>query len=539
MLIIKSRKKRPLGLDEPLKHGSHKRPVTRRDFLAQGFLTGSATVVAPAILAALLNPRQARADLQPDIRFLADNPNVCNIQQGAGKIPFMCFDLAGGANIAGSNVLMGKEGGQLDFLSTAGYSKLGLPGDMLPNNATTNFVNVEFGLAFHSDSAFLRGMLEKTTTTTRAGVNGAIIAARSENDTGNNPHNPMYGIAKAGSRGELLTLIGSQNSDSGGNSMAPAMLMDPANRPTKVDRASDASGLVDTGALGTLFKNPDNTPDTASTVAVMEQMARISEQKLLKVDPAMADGARLETQVKCGYVKTADTVDRFSDPGAIDPAQDADITGAGGVFGADFGNDREFEKTAAVMKLVVEGYAGAGTVSMGGFDYHTGDRSTGEDRDLRAGRCIGAALEFAARRGKPLMVYVFSDGSLSSNGRVDDSAGGRGKGEWTGDNQQTAAAFFLVYNPPTSGGRPLLMTSGAAGAARHQQLGYFSAGGDVVNSSSPAANNVNLLVQTVLLNYMALHGEAGNYNTLFGSALGAGTALDGLIAFEPIVTGTI
>jgi hypothetical protein len=539
MLIIKSRKKRPLGLDEPLKHGSHKRPVTRRDFLAQGFLTGSATVVAPAILAALLNPRQARADLRPDIRFLADNPNVCNIQQGAGKIPFMCFDLAGGANIAGSNVLMGKEGGQLDFLSTAGYSKLGLPGDMLPNNATTNFVNVEFGLAFHSDSAFLRGMLEKTTTTTRAGVNGAIIAARSENDTGNNPHNPMYGIAKAGSRGELLTLIGSQNSDSGGNSMAPAMLMDPANRPTKIDRASDASGLVDTGALGTLFKNPDNTPDTASTVAVMEQMARISEQKLLKVDPAIADGARLETQVKCGYVKTADTVDRFSDPGAIDPAQDTDITGAGGVFGANFGNDREFEKTAAVMKLVVEGYAGAGTISMGGFDYHTGDRSTGEDRDLRAGRCIGAALEFAARRGKPLMVYVFSDGSLSSNGRVDDSAGGRGKGEWTGDNQQTAAAFFLVYNPPTSGGRPQLMTSGAAGAARHQQLGYFSAGGDVVNSSSPAANNVNLLVQTVLLNYMALHGEAGNYNTLFGSALGAGTALDGLIAFEPIVTGTI
>jgi hypothetical protein len=538
MLIIKSRKKRPLGLDEPLKHGSHKRPVTRRDFLAQGFLTGSATVVAPAILGALLNPRKARADLGPDMRFLADNAAICNIQQGAGKIPFICFDLAGGANIAGSNVLMGKEGGQLDFLSTAGYSKLGLPGDMLPNNATTNFVNVEFGLAFHSDSAFLRGMLEKTTTTTRAGVNGAIIAARSENDTGNNPHNPMYGIAKAGSRGELLTLIGSQNSDSGGNSMAPAMLMDPANRPTKIDRASDASGLVDTGALGTLFKNPDNTPDTASTVAVMEQMARISEQKLLKVDPGIADGARLETQVKCGYVKTADTVDRFSDPGAIDPAQDADITGAGGVFGANFGNDREFEKTAAVMKLVVEGYAGAGTISMGGFDYHTGDRSTGEDRDLRAGRCIGAALEFAARRGKPLMVYVFSDGSLSSNGRVDDSAGGRGKGEWTGDNQQTAAAFFLVYNPPTAGGRAVLLTSGA-GAARHQQIGYFSAGGDVVNSSSPAANNVNLLVQTVLLNYMALHGEAGNYNTLFGSALGAGSALDGLIAFEPIVNGTI
>jgi len=539
MLIIKSRKKRPLGLNEPLRHESHKKPVTRRDFLAQGFTTGAATVVAPAVLGALLGAKKAQAALGPDLRFLADPANdICNIQQGAGKIPFICFDLAGGANIAGSNVLVGKDGGQLDFLSTQGYSKLGLPGTMLPNNATTDFINEEFGLMFHSDSAFLRGMLEKTTATTRAGVNGCVIAARSENDTGNNPHNPMYGIAKAGARGELLTLIGSQNSDSGGNSMAPAMLMDPANRPTKIDRASDASGLVDTGALGTLFTKPDGSPDTASTVAVMEQMARISEQKLLKVDPVIADSARLETQVKCGYVKTADTVDRFGNPAAINPAVDPDITGTGGIFGANFGNDGEFQKTSAVMKLVVEGYAGAGTISMGGFDYHTGDRSTGELRDLRAGRCIGACLEFAARRGKPLMIYVFSDGSLASNGMVDNSVDGRGKGQWTGDNQQTAAAFFLVYNPPTSGGRPVLMTSGA-GAARHQQIGAYSAGGDVVNSSSPAANNVNLLVQTILLNYMALHGEAGQFNTKFGSSLGAGASLDGLIAFEPIVNGTI
>jgi hypothetical protein len=411
---------------------------------------------------------------------------------------------------------------------------------MLPNSATQDFINEEFGLLFHSDSAFLRGMLEKTTPATRAGVNGCVIAARSENDTGNNPHNPMYGIAKAGARGELLTLIGSQNSDSGGNSMAPAMLMDPANRPTKIDRASDASGLVDTGALGTLFTDQNGNPDSAATVAVMAQMARISEQKLLKVDPGedVADPAKLQKQVKCGYVKTADTVDRFASPAAINPALDPDITGTGGIFGANFGNDGEFQKTSAVMKLVVEGYAGAGTISMGGFDYHTGDRSTGELRDLRAGRCIGACLEFAARRGKPVMIYVFSDGSLSSNGMIDTSVDGRSKGVWTGDNQSTAASFFLVYNPPTAGGRPVLLTSGA-GAARHQQIGTFSAGGDVVNSSSPAANNVNLLVQTVLLNYMALHKEAGDFNTKFGAALGAGAALDGLIAFNPICTGKV
>jgi len=530
MFIIKSQRKRALALDEPLRHGSHKRPVTRRDFLAQGFTTGAATVVAPAMLGALLNPNAARsAALTGDVATLKTTP--CDIQDGAGRIPFICFDLAGGANIAGSNVLVGQAGGQLDFLSTQGYSKQGLPGDMLPNNATTNFVNVELGLAFHSDSAFLRGILEKTTPATRANINGAVIPARSENDTGNNPHNPMYGIAKTGSRGELLTLIGSQNSDSGGNSMAPMTMMDPGNRPTKIDRNSDVTGLVDTGDLGTLLE-PQDTVEVLQTMALMSRAKLRNPNNIDYVSTNLPSDVTVKNQVMCGYVKTADTVAKFSDPTELNPAEDTDITS---IFGANFGNDREFEKTAAVMKLVVPGYAGAGTISMGGFDYHTGDRSTGEDRDLRAGRAMGACLEYAARQvpPKPLMLYVFSDGSLSSNGMVDSSTGGRGKGVWTGDNQQVAAAFFLIYNPT---GRPTLLNEDGIPTTRRQQLGYFRKDGDVETAGSPAANNVNLLVQTVLLNYMALHGptEVANFNTLFGNALGTGAALRSLVAFNPL-----
>ena len=182
------------------------------------------------------------------------------------------------------------------------------------------------------------------------------------------------------------------------------------------------------------------------------------------------------------------------------------------------------------MKLIVNGYAGAGNITMGGFDYHTSDRSTGELRDLRAGRCMGACLEYAAKLGKPLMLYVFSDGSVASNGMVDNSVNGRGKGVWTGDNQSTAAAFYLVYNP---GGRP---------TARRNQLGYMRTDASVETSSSPAANNVNLLVQTVLLNYMALHGEESLFaeNGYFPQqGLGNNTLRDTLIGLGPIVNGTI
>ncbi len=62
----------------------------------------------------------------------------------------------------------------------------------------------------------------------------------------------------------------------------------------------------------------------------------------------------------------------------------------------------------------------------------------------------------------------------------------------------------------------------------------------MVTSSSPAANAVNLLVETVILNYMALHGEEGLFSTRFPmSGLGGPTQRDALTAFAPIVTGVI
>ena len=112
---------RGLGLNEPLKNADHSRPVTRRELLSAGFIGGSATVLVPGLIGALVSGR-ARADVITDLDNAGLAASLCGISAGAGKIPFICFDLSGGANIAGSNVLIGKQGGQLDFLTTAGYS---------------------------------------------------------------------------------------------------------------------------------------------------------------------------------------------------------------------------------------------------------------------------------------------------------------------------------------------------------------------------------------------------------------------------------
>lgn len=497
------RRKATLNPEAPLLElEGHGRPVSRRDFLGRGLISGAALVMVPSWLQ-LLAARRAGAQVID-----------CGVGvAGGGKIPFIGFDLAGGANIAGSNALVGGPGGQLDFLSLDGYERLGLPGGMTPDRPGQ--VSTELGLAFHADSAFLRGIVSKTSQTTRDNTNGTVIPARSANDTGNNPHNPVYGIAKAGADGNLLTLIGSENSESGGKSEAPQAMVDPSIRPTKVDSSRDATGLVDTGQLLQLLSQDD-------AGAVMGALEQISDLKLLKMqeDPA------LEDLIHCNYVQTTDLIANFGDPNALDPEQDPDIAGATGIFTAGEFNESRFEKTAAVMKLVIEGYAGAGTIEHGGYDYHDSTRSTGEVRDFLAGQMMGACLEFAARRGQQLMLYVFSDGSVASNGTIDNSADGRGKLIWRGDNSSTAASLILVYDPA---GRPQLSRPDAA------QIGYFRADGSVETASTRIANNVGLLAEAVVLNYLALHNETGMFDTVLPMhGLGTPADLDQLIAFAPI-----
>ncbi|MCF6364489.1 MAG: general secretion pathway protein GspF, partial [Gammaproteobacteria bacterium] len=396
-----AKRRHSLHPDAPLYHTDHSRPVTRRDFLRQGFISGSGIVTGGALLSLLGNPRLAQAALSDDLLTMASDAGCPLEGSGAGgKIPFICFDLAGGASMVGSNVLVGGRGGYMeDPLNTAGYRKMGIPGDMVPGGMDTNpplngpnqdtntsnddFTDTTLGLPFHSDSGFLRGILSKLTITNAGNVNGAVIPARSDNDTANNPHNPMYGIARIGADGDITRLIGSRSSESGGNSVSPALLINPEWRPTKVDRPSDVTGLVDTKGLLSVLSGTSGPTDVR---AVMESMARISNQKIGHANPQLGAAADEDIQklLRCGYLNSADIADTFAgrDISPNDRNEDAIIVSDnGGIFSTeefDSSRDRrEFQKTASVMKMVIDGHAGAGTIQMGGYDYHTGDRAVG------------------------------------------------------------------------------------------------------------------------------------------------------------------
>jgi hypothetical protein len=472
---------------------SHKKPITRRDFLSQGLIGTTTMLAAPSLLTMLAAKRAYGAGCMDPI--------------GRGKTPFICIDLAGGANIPGSNVLVGKQGGQLDFLTA--YDKLGLPSRMYPQLAGQ--VNTELGLAFHSDSGFLRGILSVTSPATRAQVDGIVLCTISGDDTDSNPANPMYWVAKSGLRGTLSNLIGTTSTPSGGNASAPPLSVNPAARPVRILNGNDARSLVTLGQLNTLF-----TPSKVDRIlATAEKMSAAHLEGFQQKDLP----TQLKELITCGLTKSRAVVSEA--PDNYDPRLDPLVQQ---VF-PNVANNNEDQKIASIAKLVLDGVAGAGTISKGGYDYHTGDRAVGEARDFEAGRAIGQCLELAARKKKDLMLYVFTDGGVSAGTTEDASAAGRGKLVWTGDSGERSASFILLYR---AAGKPSLRSA-------NRQIGFYTEGQGVDRAGSVIAKSVENQVMAVLMNYMALDGTEGSYRNVVGGNVDPfGGSIDKYVLFNKV-----
>lgn len=561
MYILK-KTPRAHGLHEPFKHENHPRPVTRRELIGAGFLSGGAMVMAPAWLGALL--RSGKADAAA-LTTLADLQTECALQTPAngggslgttGPVPFITIDLAGGANLMGSEAIAGMAGSPTNFISAAGFSKQGVPGNMVPTSSA--FIDMSLGLPFHADSAILRGIKSKASATALANTNGLVIPAISQNDTNSNPLNAMYLIAKAVNQlaapgalaptyGQYATLVGTNATTSGGNSAAPAAFVDPTLQPTRIASSADNVALVGgSGASGAASQISVDVQQAQAAISTGITTAPGKDPKAVipatfatsqvalntfvtpgaggTMAAATAADLALKEQMRCAYVKTAFTAANSKGPDSVNPDKDMLIVGAGNsIFSATDYMNGDVKKTAAVMKLVMNGYAGAGTIVLGGYDYHSGNRADGETKNEHAGLIIGGIIAYAEKANTPVMINIISDGSLTSTGNADTSTAGRGKLGWQGDSQQVAASIVLVYSPK---GRP---------AATINQIGSLNADGTVNATSSPGANAPNLVPQIVALNWMALNGINSAFQTAFPmQGLGAATAQAALTAFAKI-----
>ena len=251
----------------------------------------------------------------------------------------------------------------------------------------------------------------------------------------------------------------------------------------------------------------------------------LNQLKLGLINEAQAT----EELIQCGYDKSLETFNSPILPSDLDPEADAILTN---IFpNGEISNDRDFRKAAATMKVVVNGYGGCGTMEFGGRDYHQDPRPETDGKDFKIGQIIGASMEYAAALSKPLMIYLFSDGAVvADRNNPEDDGNGTTKFRWRSDNSQRAASVMFVYSPNLASAA--IMRNGNAS----QQLGYARDDGTIETSATPFANSVVQLSELAILNYMALHGEQGNFGNVLGNpGLGVGPASDPYIAFNQIV----
>jgi hypothetical protein len=463
---------------QDLSHLEGHRLKTRRDFLSHGLISMSASIMAPSLLG-MLSMKRAFGNECGAMMEMATNQ----------RTPIIIFDLAGGANFAGSSIIVGGAGGQQDYLNS--YGELGLPPDMHPTRA--GMMSNELGLLHHGDSPYLRGIRNVTSAEVRSRVDGGIFCARSNDDTANNPHNPMYWLNKAGAQGELAQLLGTSNSVSGGRSVAPTLSINPAIAPVTINRPEDVLGLVNVGKLNQLFSNE-------KAERIMKSIERLSDMRIRQIS-AQSLPEQIKTLVRCGYIQSQDMLNKYS-ANNLDPRLDPDVAATFNNLG---NNDQR--RTASIAKMVLDGYAGTGTITKGGYDYHNNTRRTGEIRDFEAGELIGRVLALAARKNKNVMIYVLTDGGCSTRPVIDNTEGGRGKYNWTGDSSVRSSSFMFVYR---HAGRATLRRP------EGRQIGHFLQNGAVNREATLISNNVNNLAKAVVANYLALHGEEGRLAQVVG-----------------------
>ncbi len=488
--------------NKPYYHENHAKPVSRRQLVSQGFISSAGYVAAPSILAML--SRHA----------MGAEPVCAPVASGAAAIPVIVIDLAGGANLAGSNVVVGGQNGQLDFLPAGSYATIGVSAAAEPQTVAPD---TTFGLAFHARSQMLVGMKAVTTPATQANIDGALFAATSGDDSRGNPLNPLYWVVKAGAPGELVSFVGTSDGASGGRSAAPAASIDPSKSPSRITTPADTVGLVNPGKMAEILAVGANADRGVADVKKILAATKLMSDSKLKMFQQQDLPTQVQDLIKCGYINSSDFLSKFSAT-ALNPSADPLVTSTFTMTNADQA------RAASIAKLVLDGYAGAGVIEMGGYDYHGQGRATQNTKDQAAGQMIGRVLELAAKKQKPVMVYVYTDGGVSAN--AGGAADANGLLAFTSDSGERSSTFALVYKPGAAG-RPAMRGT-------KRQIGAFKAGGSVDGTAAKISNAPELTTKAFIANYLALTGREGDLAKIVGDNP-FGSELEKHLAFAKIM----
>ncbi len=445
---------------------NHKKPMSRRDLLGAGMISFTASMTLPT-LAGMMAPRRAFAQ-----------SSECPSSAGASSMAaFVTLNLAGGAGLA-MNYVPTDQGGQL--LPT--YNKMGLGDGQLPID--NEFGNVPF--AGEGISKLLTELRLAASPATLANTAFVAIPVRSRDDFGMNPFDISGMVAKAGLIGTDLPNMGTRQSDTGINQMY-AKIKPPT--PLTVGNYNDLAGALELGVQGPLANLTDD-----QKVSIVRLVNRLSESQVNKVN-SQSGGRMLATLVNCALGKN---VTLASQPApSVDVRANASLATVWGVNNGTNNNDRGVV-FGSMVNAGLLGNAGSVNLEMGGYDYHNGTRTTGDQRDGQAGQAIGRILESASVLNKKVFIYVTSDGAVVSPVSDDRAA------PWQSDRGSAGMAYILAYDPA---GRP--ETSG-------HQIGHFTEA-QAADESFITGGNPELAASAAFANYLKFNDRMDLLTSVLGS----------------------
>ncbi|MBY0416384.1 MAG: hypothetical protein K2Q18_19570, partial [Bdellovibrionales bacterium] len=362
-------------------HDDHKVPFTRREFLSSGVMALSTLALVPSLM---MQSPEAIAE---------------TAGEGTLGLGFLCFEGAGGMNIAGGNVMVGfgadEEQENYGSASFSDYILLGIPPSMHPSKS--GMINKEYGLVFHSTSGILAGMNEVLTADLKESIDGIIVCGRTADDSAENPVNVAFQVQRSGAKGKLVQLIGNTGTPTGARSPAVATQIKSDLRSSRITNFAEGSGLLSIGAdaLNTNFLNLGASGGINRIRSFLNSITGLSKSQMDKyVNNELDKQAVGKTQKGSGEVfKT------FS-PIALNPKNNpASIAQLQSAFGGTGANVTD-ESIAAVANLVTDRIAGVGSITVGGCDYHSGRATDGMAKDMEIGRYIGKCIKLAALKGQ-------------------------------------------------------------------------------------------------------------------------------------------
>ncbi|MBN20241.1 MAG: hypothetical protein CL678_03050 [Bdellovibrionaceae bacterium] len=428
--------------------------LNRRDLLKYGLIGFSTYAVAP--------------------RFVWGKSIITPTQK---PIPFLVFDLAGGAALSG-NFLVGKKGGPQDLLSS--YQTLGW-------NPRQTKLDETYGIPMAGDgvSKILTGLNSVIEESARKKLKFSTICNFSRDDTGSNPLSALalvMGTIQSDAVA-IASMLGIENSTSGGRSS----LATGGSSGKPVFMGSADSLTKGTGVFG---RYPNYSRDVRTQIV---DYAKNIGEKL--ADPSLKNRRAFFERVKNSYTEmTKELLLSRQMDGRLNSECRA-------VYQLEETTDPTSRdaRIGTLVYNVLAGNTGPGVVSIGGCDYHNGTQNTGDQKDQEIGVEVGKAVELARRLKTPLFIQIITDGGIYSQ---------KGSRVWQGDSGNRSLTVMGYYDPAQS----------IDYADNSGQIGAYT-DGEGVDTSSLVGDSPFIAAKTVLANYLVASKREQDLEKYLGRVL--------------------